>query len=84
MDNLRHVGDLGNIEADRDGVARFHIRSSRVRILGPYSVIGRSFVVHEDPDDLGRGQGARRQESLRTGNSGDRLACGVIGRVPHN
>ncbi|KHJ86091.1 copper/zinc superoxide dismutase [Oesophagostomum dentatum] len=81
MDNLRHVGDLGNIEANRDGVARFHIKSRRVKILGQHSVVGRSFVVTEDADDLGKGQGPQRQESLRTGNAGAPLACGVIGRA---
>ncbi|KHJ95965.1 copper/zinc superoxide dismutase [Oesophagostomum dentatum] len=64
-----------------DGVARFSMRSRRVRILGQNSVVGRSFVVTEDADDLGKGQGHQRQESLRTGNAGDRLACGVTGRA---
>ncbi|KHJ88394.1 copper/zinc superoxide dismutase, partial [Oesophagostomum dentatum] len=80
-DNIRHIGDLGSIEADEDGVARFSIRDRRVKILGPNSVIGRSFVVHADADDLGRGQGDKRPESIRTGNAGARLACGVIGRA---
>lgn len=72
----RHVGDLGNVTADAFGrvCARFY--DSLVRLSGPTSVVGRSVVLHADPDDLGRGGDA---ESLRTGNAGARIACGVIG-----
>jgi len=70
-----HVGDLGNITADGSGVAKFTIRADRVDLLGDRSVVGRGIVVHSDKDDLGKGGD---EESLKTGNAGDRLACGVI------
>ncbi len=73
--NEGHVGDLGNITADESGTAKFSIEANRVDLLGERSVIGRGFVVHEDEDDLGKGGDA---ESLKTGNAGERLACGVI------
>jgi len=73
--NEGHVGDLGNITADESGTAKFTIEAKRVDLLGDRSVIGRGFVVHADKDDLGKGGDA---ESLKTGNAGDRLACGVI------
>ena len=70
-----HVGDLGNINADDSGNATFSIRADRVDLMGDRSVVGRGIVVHSDPDDLGKGG---NEESLKTGNAGDRLACGVI------
>ena len=70
-----HVGDLGNINAGEDGVAEVYKVSKRIDLMGDRSVIGRGIVVHKDPDDLGQGEDA---ESLKTGNAGDRLACGVI------
>lgn len=39
-------------------------------------MVGRSVVVHSGTDDLGRGN---HPDSKTTGNSGTRLACGVIG-----
>ena len=73
--NEGHVGDLGNITADQSGTAKFTIEAKRVELIGSRSVIGRGFVVHSDEDDLGKGGD---EESKKTGNAGDRLACGVI------
>ncbi|KIH53886.1 copper/zinc superoxide dismutase, partial [Ancylostoma duodenale] len=78
-DENRHNGDLGSIEAGPDGVARFNITDPMVKLHGKNSVIGRAVVVHANVDDLGKGKGSRRKESLKTGNAGARLACGVIG-----
>ena len=70
-----HVGDLGNIQADKSGTAKFKIVAKRVDLHGNRSVVGRAVVIHKDVDDLGKGGD---EESLKTGNAGDRLACGVI------
>ena len=47
-----------------------------IKLDGPTSVIGRSFVIHADEDDLGRGGFA---DSKTTGHAGARLACCTIG-----
>uniref|UniRef100_A0A0B7ARH9 Superoxide dismutase [Cu-Zn] n=1 Tax=Arion vulgaris TaxID=1028688 RepID=A0A0B7ARH9_9EUPU len=72
----RHAGDLGNITAGDNGVAVVDLSDKQIPLIGEHSVIGRSLVVHEKVDDLGKGG---NEESLKTGNAGPRLACGVIG-----
>lgn len=75
-DENRHVGDLGNVEANSDGVATLKLEDQLIKIIGPHSIIGRAMVVHEKNDDLGKGGD---EESLKTGNAGGRVACGIIG-----
>ena len=73
----RHLGDLGNITADKDGNCVQSITDKYLQLRGyKYNIIGRSVVVHENEDDLGRGGNA---ESKKTGNAGGRIGCGVIG-----
>ncbi|VEL13820.1 unnamed protein product [Protopolystoma xenopodis] len=74
-DENKHLGDLGNIRADNRGVAIVQICDTQLSLSGEFSVLGRTIVVHKDPDDLGRGA----ESSKTTGNSGARLACCIIG-----
>ncbi|KIO21358.1 hypothetical protein M407DRAFT_245499 [Tulasnella calospora MUT 4182] len=75
-DAERHVGDLGNVQSDKDGVADIDIRDNLISLYGVYSILGRSFIVHTGTDDLGRGG---HEDSKTTGHAGGRAACGVIG-----
>lgn len=75
-DDTRHVGDLGNITTDAQGVAKGTKQDLLVKLLGENSILGRSVVVHSGTDDLGKGG---NEESKKTGNAGTRPACGVIG-----
>lgn len=72
----RHVGDLGNLTTNSLGESHSRITTRSVKLKGKYSVVGRSVVIHEKPDDLGQGG---TEESLITGSAGARIACGVIG-----
>jgi len=84
-DEERHVGDLGNIKPNKDGVARGTIVDKLIKLDGEHNVIGRSFMVHADPDDLGKGDNSETGPppvngkcSKATGNAGARIACGEI------
>lgn len=77
-DEIRHVGDLGNIEADDSGVAVINIDDRIISLHGDNSVLGRAFVIHELVDDLGKGG---HKDSKSTGNAGKRLGCGIIGVI---
>ncbi|CAG9760572.1 unnamed protein product [Ceutorhynchus assimilis] len=76
---IRHVGDLGNVEAKDDGVAEIVTIDPIMSLSGgPRGIVGRALVVTEKEDDLGQADNAN---SLVDGNSGKPLACGIIAYV---
>lgn len=66
-----HAGDLPSLRADPTGVARFSWESDAIHLGGATGkdIVGRALIVHRDPDDY---------TTQPTGNSGPRLACGVV------
>ena len=77
LSDLRsHAGDLGNIVANEHGESTFHIKTSKIKLVGANSIIGRSVVIHHDEDDLGKGG---HTDSRTTGHAGGRIDCAVIG-----
>ncbi|KAI8914148.1 superoxide dismutase [Gorgonomyces haynaldii] len=74
-DVTRHVGDLGNILSDDNGAVDFFMTDRLVTLFGPKNVLSRTFVVHADPDDYGKGE---QDDSKTTGHAGKRLSCGSI------
>jgi len=68
-----HAGDLPNLTVGTDGAGRLETFSERLTLAaGPNSVFdanGSALVVHAAPDDF---------KTDPTGNSGNRIACGVI------
>ena len=78
----RHVGDLGNIKTNTKGEAKYTFFDDVIKLRGnKCNIIGRGLVIHEDPDDCGKGDNS---DSLKTGNSGKRIACAVIGYSKEN
>src|SRR5690606_33627677 len=68
-DSARHVGDLGNVEAGADGRAQGTFVDPVVTLDGAHAIVGKAVVVHSGEDDL---------TSQPSGDSGDRVGCGVI------
>ena len=78
----RHVGDLGNIETNSKGQAKYSFYDNIIKLRGIKSnIIGRGLIIHADEDDCGQGG---NDESLKTGNAGKRIACAVIGYSKDN
>ncbi len=68
-----HAGDMPMLIADGYGEANLSIELSVITVgSGATDVIGKSVIVHKDPDDF---------KTQPTGNSGARVACGVIRKV---
>lgn len=67
---MRHVGDLGNLEANADGIASYEATYPGMTFSGVESILGRGIIVHAGEDDL---------TSQPTGAAGSRVAIGVIG-----
>jgi Cu-Zn family superoxide dismutase len=68
----RHAGDMPMLAADASGNATLDVVLDTITIGGAGDIVGRAVVVHKDSDDFA---------TQPTGNSGARVACGVIRRT---
>jgi Cu-Zn family superoxide dismutase len=64
-----HAGDFGNIDIQPDGTGHYVRVTALLSLDGPSSPVGRSIILHAGADDC---------KTQPAGNSGDRLACGVV------
>ena len=67
--DVRHAGDLGNLQADGNGHASYTITVNNISLTGKNAVVGRGVIIHAKADDGGQ----------PTGNAGPRISIGVIG-----
>ena len=67
----KHLGDLPNIDSDAQGRATVNatIEGATLRDSGPHDLVGKAVIVHAKRDDY---------MTQPSGDSGDRIACGVI------
>jgi superoxide dismutase, Cu-Zn family len=73
-ENGPHAGDLPNVHVGQDGLLKVEFFTERLSLAeGAANPLkdadGSAIVIHAGPDDYA---------SDPSGNSGDRLACGVI------
>jgi Cu-Zn family superoxide dismutase len=67
-----HAGDMPMLVADASGNATLVVELDVITIgSGDADIVGKGVIVHKDPDDY---------TTQPTGNSGARVACGVITR----
>jgi len=68
-----HAGDLPALKADASGTADFRATVDGSALgASPGAFAGKGLIVHASPDDY---------TTQPTGNSGARIACGVVGTV---
>jgi Cu-Zn family superoxide dismutase len=70
-----HLGDLPMLKADDKGVASVDATIANATLAdgGMHDILGKALVVHARADDY---------KTQPSGNSGDRIACGVIDKLP--
>ena len=68
----RHAGDLPSLKADAAGRVDVKFELAGIAVgSGAADVVGKGLIVHAMPDDF---------KTQPTGNSGARIACGVVTR----
>lgn len=73
-DATKHAGDFGNLQSDSRGEIHEEFVVDFIRLTeGSRSALNRAVVLHADRDDL---------TSQPSGDSGDRIGCGVLRMRP--
>jgi Cu-Zn family superoxide dismutase len=78
-----HAGDMPVLLVNEDGTARASFRTDRFRIADLFGRDGSAIIVHAGPDNYANIPKDRYDPdpdatTLNTGDSGGRVACGVV------
>jgi Cu-Zn family superoxide dismutase len=85
----RHSGDFPPLLVNGDGTALATFVTDRFQLWNLFDADGSAVIVHADPDNLANipsrytsttGQAGPDAATLATGDSGGRVACGVVRR----
>lgn len=67
---VSHIGDLGNLVTDDNGVAEFRFVKKNASLTDTNtSYVGKAVIIHDKEDDF---------TTQPTGNAGGRIGCGVV------
>jgi Cu-Zn family superoxide dismutase len=71
LSTATHLGDIPNLESDAEGkvMVTATVTNASLRDGGANDLVGKAVIVHAKPDDY---------KTQPSGDSGDRIACGVI------
>jgi superoxide dismutase, Cu-Zn family len=83
QDHAGHDGDMPSLLVKRNGTATLRLTSDRFTLDDLRDRDGSAVMVHAGPDDFANvpsryAPGGPDQETLDTGDSGDRVACGRV------
>jgi len=82
VDHPGHAGDLPNLLVMEDGTAMMLVASDRMTVADLLEGDGTAFIIHANRDNHAhipeRYADEPDEETMATGDAGDRLACGVL------
>lgn len=83
QDHGDHTGDLPSLLAGEDGAAEMTVVTTSFTLDDLADADGSAFMVHDGPDNFANiperyAPDGPDETTLKTGDSGDRIACGVV------
>jgi Cu-Zn family superoxide dismutase len=81
----RHSGDFPVLLVEQDGTANAVFSTDRFEVADLFDGDGSAIIIHADPDNYanipGRYAAAPDATTLAAGDSGNRIACGVVRKL---